>query len=84
MQKERSFWPEWAQLLQQSGLADIVAALLSSAGPLNVLLAQILYTGRPFLGQSLSTERFEALISIFENQEESRSFAAFIREEKSG
>jgi hypothetical protein len=31
-----------------------------------------------------SDERFSALVSLFENQEESRSFAAFIREESSG
>lgn len=84
MQKERSFWPEWAHLLQQSGLAEIVAALLSAAGPLNLLLAQLLHAGRPFLGQSFSTERYNALVNLFENQEESRSFAAFIREETSG
>jgi hypothetical protein len=84
MQKDRSFWPEWAHLLQHSGLADIVASLLCSAGPLNMFLAQILYAGRPFLGQAAAGERFDALVHIFENQEESRSFAAFIREESSG
>ena len=28
MQKDRSFWPEWAHLLQHSGLAEIAASLL--------------------------------------------------------
>jgi hypothetical protein len=83
MQKERSFWPEWARLLQQSGLTEFAAALLVSAGPLNILVAQILYAGRPFLGQSLSTEHFNALVNLFEDQEEGRLFAAFIREERS-
>lgn len=84
MQKERSFWPEWARLLQQSGLAEIAAAFLSSAGPLNMFLAQVLYASRPFFGQSLSVERFDALVNLFEDQEESRSFAAYIRKESSG
>jgi hypothetical protein len=84
MQKDRSFWPEWAHLLQQSGLAEIAASLLYSAGPLNMFLAQLLYAGKPLLGNALSGERFDALVKIFENQEESRSFAAFIREESSG
>lgn len=84
MQKDRSFWPEWAHLLQQSGLAEIVASLLCSAGPLNMFLAQVLYAGRPFIGDMVTNERFDALVQIFENQEESRSFAAFIREESSG
>jgi LmbE family N-acetylglucosaminyl deacetylase len=51
---------------------------------LNMFLAQLLYAGRPFLGQAVTGERFDALVKIFENQEESRSFAAFIREESSG
>jgi hypothetical protein len=84
MQKDRSFWPEWARFLQRSGLAEITAALLSSAGTLNVFLAQVLYLGRPFLGNAVSDERFDALVNLFEDQEESRHFAAFIREESSG
>lgn len=84
MQKEHSFWPEWAHFLQHTGLAEIVASLLSSAGPLTVFLAQVMYAGRPLLGQMGSSERFDALIQLFEDQEESRSFAAFIREESTG
>jgi ubiquinone/menaquinone biosynthesis C-methylase UbiE len=83
MLKDRSFWPEWARFLQHSGLVEIVAALMQSAGPLNRLLAQVLYAGRPFLGQAVSEEQFDALVHIFEDQEESSSFAAYIREETS-
>ena len=84
MQKERSFWPEWAHFLHQWGLTEIAAALLDAGGPLNVFLAQAVYVGRPFLGRGRTQERMDALASLFENQEESRSFAAFIREETSG
>ncbi len=84
MQKDRSFWPEWARILHQWGITDLVAALLEAAGPLNVFLAQAVFAGRPFLGQVVSAERLEALGSLFEDQEEARSFAAFIREESSG
>ena len=49
-----------------------------------MFLAQVMYAGRPFIGQVVSEERFDALIHVFEDQEESRSFAAFIREESSG
>jgi len=84
MQKERSFWPEWARFLQHTGLSEIVASLLCSAGPLTMFLAQVMYAGRPFIGQAVSNERFDAMIQLFEDQEESRSFAAFIREESSG
>ena len=84
MQKDRSFWPEWAHILQHWGLSEMVAALLEAAGPLNVFLAQVVFAGQPFLNQVVSTERLAALAGLFEDQEEARSFAAFIREESSG
>ncbi len=84
MQKDRSFWPEWAHFLKRSGLTELVAALLEAAGPLNVFLAQVIFAGSPFLRPVIPEERISALASLFEDQEESRSFAAFIREESSG
>ena len=84
MRKDRSFWPEWAHFLQQSGLTELVAALLEAAGPLNVLMVQVVYAARPFLGRGASVDRLQALANLFEDQEESRSFAAFIREESTG
>lgn len=84
MQKEHSFWPDWARFLHQWGLAELTAALLDTAGPLNVFLAQMMYAGRPFLSQAVPEERLMALAKLFEDQEESRSFAAFLREESSG
>ncbi len=84
MQKDRSFWPEWAHILQQWGLSEVAAALLEAAGPLNVFFAQVVFAGQPLLGQVVSKERLDALAGLFEDQEETRSFAAFIREESSG
>lgn len=84
MQKDRSFWPEWARFLQRWGLTEIVAAVVEAAGPLNIILAQVLYAGGPVLGLVVPDERLNALASMFEDQEESRSFAAFIREESTG
>jgi hypothetical protein len=81
MPKDRSFWPEWARILQHWGVSDLVAVLLEAAGPLHIFLAQAVHAGRPFFGQNIPDERFNALASLFENQEESRSFAAFLREE---
>ncbi len=83
MPKDRSFWPEWARILNKWGLADLVAALLEAAGPLNLFMAQVVFAGHPFLSQVIPEERLSALASLFEDQEESRSFAAYIREESS-
>jgi hypothetical protein len=84
MQKDRSFWPEWAHFLRKSGLNEIVAAVLDAGGPVNLFLAQIVYAGQPFLNRVVPGERLEAMAGLFEDQEESRLFAAFIREESSG
>ena len=84
MQKDRSFWPEWSRFLHRSGLTDLAAALLDAAGPLSVLVAQAVYAIRPFLGQVVSADGLQALTNLFEDQEEGRSFATFIREESSG
>lgn len=83
MQKDRSFWSEWAHFLHQWGLAELAGSLLEAAGPLNVFLAQVVYAGRPFIGQSISEAKLAALTDLFEDKEESRSFAAFLREESS-
>ncbi|NLG98274.1 MAG: hypothetical protein GX491_13020 [Chloroflexi bacterium] len=84
MQKDRSFWPDWARFLHHYGLSDIAAALLEAAGPLNVFLAQAVYAGRPFFSRSGSVDHLDALADLFEDQEESRSFASYLREESSG
>ncbi len=84
MQKDRSFWSGWASFLQHWGLTEIAAALLETAGPLSIFLATLVYAGRPFFRQVFPDERLLALAELFEDQEESRSFAAFIRKESSG
>ena len=51
MQKDRSFWPEWAQVLRRWGLTELIAALLEAASPLNVFLAQAVFASQPLFGQ---------------------------------
>jgi hypothetical protein len=80
MRIERSFWSRWAQFLQHWGLAEIAAVLLDAMGPLNIIFAQFVYIGQPFLGKPGSPNQWEALANLLENQEESRNFAAFLRE----
>ena len=80
MRIERSFWSRWAQFLQHWGLTEFVASLLETMGPLNILVAQFVFIGQPFLGKAGSPNQWEAIASLLENQEESRTFAAFLRE----
>ena len=83
MQPDRKFWPEWARFLHRWGLDNVAAALLETAGPLTIILAQLVYFSQPLIGQGQSTrQRLQALAGLFEDQEESRSFAIYLREEK--
>lgn len=84
MQKDTSFWSDWAAFLKKWGLDEITAALLDGAGPVHVLLAQFLYMGRPLLGELFSSDRLNALEGMIEDRDESRSFAAYLREESIG
>jgi hypothetical protein len=81
MQEHRSLWPAWAHFLQRKGLNDFVAALLESAGPLSIFLAQFMHAGQPFLSRTLPESHWQALATLLEDPNESRSFAAFLREE---
>ncbi len=82
MQPERKFWPEWARFLHLWGLDNVAAAMLETAGPLTIILAQLVYFSQPLIGQGASAGRLQALANLFEDQEESRSFAIYLREEK--
>lgn len=83
MKFERSFWSEWARILQRWGLDEPVAAILETAGPLNTFLAQFVYFGQPFLSLTPKGNQWQALANMLESQDETRLFASFLREEGS-
>jgi len=83
MPSDRSYWPEWARFLHRLGISELAATLLEAAGPVHLILANLVYAGQPWISQVISGERAQALASLFEDQIESKSFAAFIREETS-
>lgn len=74
-------WSQWVKVLQQWGLQDIAAELLDAAGPVQVVLAQVIYLSRPALEPFLSTERLDAVAALLEDHDASRAFAAYLREE---
>ena len=80
--KTQTFWPGWAHFLQRFGILNPAAALLDAAGPLTWFFAQIIYLGQPFLDGSRPESQWQALAGLLEDREESRSFAAFLREEE--
>ena len=69
----RSHWTEWADKLRRYQLDGLAFWLLEAGRPLVILSAQMLYIGRPFLGDNA-----EALAQTLESDDEVRAFAAFL------
>ncbi|HNZ13039.1 MAG TPA: hypothetical protein PKL11_05230 [Anaerolineaceae bacterium] len=80
MQGENPHWMIWAQFLQRWGVKEIAAALLEAGGPLNIFMAQLAYAGGP-LFSSQQPSGWQALAETLENPQQSRAFAAFLRQE---
>ena len=78
MDAPRTVWPFWINALQQQGWAHFAAWVLEAAGPLNLLGAQILYLGQPFLPASTSNG-LRALANLLEEEDEARDFIAQLK-----
>ncbi len=76
MQSPREHWIHWAVFLRRYQLDGIVTWLLEAGRPLAFVSAQILYFGRPFLGQEV-----DSLAQMLESGDESHAFAAFLEGE---
>lgn len=77
MQSSRNYWIQWAETLRRYQLEGFIAWLLDAGRPLALLSAQMLYMGRPFLGEGLG-----ALAHMLESDDETRAFASFLDHEE--
>jgi hypothetical protein len=82
MGENHQYWQGWAKFLQHWGLRAPASTVLENAGPLTVIIAQLIYFGQPLLGQTAPGNQWQALANLLEDRSESRSFAAFLREEE--
>jgi hypothetical protein len=69
----RAHWLEWVERLRRYQLDGLAGWLLDAGRPLVVLSAQVLYMGRPFLGESA-----DALARMLESDDEARAFASLL------
>ena len=69
----RTHWLQWAEILRRYQLDGIVSWLLNAGRPLALISAQVLYMGRPFLGEGA-----DALASTLESDDEASAFASFL------
>jgi hypothetical protein len=79
MQSLRSYWPAWAERLQNWKLDGFAAWLLEAGGPFTLLGSQVLYFASPFLGG----KKIETLAQMLEEIEEVHAFVNYLREEAS-
>ena len=75
MSTPRSHWSNWANQLHRLHLDSIAAWALEAGAPVALLGAQALFVTRPFLGA-----HSEIVANMLENEEETRAFAAYLRE----
>lgn len=73
-------WQTWAQNLHRWGVKEGAATLLDAAGPLTMLLAQIIYISQPLLGRLVSPESMTALAAMLEEPSQTRAFVETLRE----
>ena len=69
----RAHWSQWAETLRRYQLDGLASWMLDAGRPLVLLSAQLLYMGKPFLG-----EHADALARTLESDDETRAFAAFL------
>lgn len=78
---DRSYWTGWARTLQRLRMKGITLALLDGAGPLKLVIAQLILAGTPFLDRA-GSDQWQAAAEMLEDSKTSSDFASFLREEK--
>ncbi len=78
MDMPRAYWPKWTETLRSLGLADLVAWVLEASGPINILGAQMLYISQPLVSKN-SSQGFNALATLLEQEDEARAFVAMLK-----
>ncbi len=73
-------WHMWVRNLHRWGIQDMVASILEIAGPVNFIGAQVIYLCQPFLKQSISDQKIDALAGIFEDPAQTQLFISSLRE----
>lgn len=73
MQSPREDWLRWVDTLRRYQADGFVSWLLDAGRPLAILSAQLLYLGRPFLGETA-----QAVGRMLESDEEANAFATLL------
>jgi hypothetical protein len=74
------YWKQWQQALSRWQLRKMAATILESAGLFHPFIAQLLLIGQPMLSQT-TREEIDAMVSLLEEPQSSRAFAAYLMKE---
>lgn len=80
MELNQHIWRVWVEKAHRWGFEDEIATLLEAAGPLTALGAQMIYLAQPFLSPVLPNNHLDQLAELLERPEQTRAFAALLRE----
>ena len=75
-------WINWSNTLQRWNLRGIVASCIDSSGGLSIIIAQLMYFSKPFLGGILQGEDWTDMANMLDNEDDRKSFVSFLREEE--
>lgn len=77
---KHQIWQHWADRLHMWGISGFAVAFLEAAGPLRIFAAQMVYLGQPIMQTWFAPQTFQALLSIFEDDQQAESFISILRE----
>lgn len=77
----QTYWNNWAQTLQRLKMKGISLAILDGAGPIKIVIAQLIFAGLPFVDME-KKHQWQAAAEMLEDNKISSEFATFLREEK--
>jgi len=80
MTEGRQFWQTWVDLLSRWGLSNAAAVILETAGPLNIVGAQVVYLAQPLFTPGLGRGASDALARVLEDAAERQAFIHLLRE----
>jgi hypothetical protein len=78
---KHQIWQYWAERLHTWGMSGIAAAFLEAAGPMRVLMAQVAYAIGPVFAAWFSPGTYQALVSLFEEDQQAEAFIRILRED---
>lgn len=71
----------WSNNLKNRGLGHVAALLLEAFNPLNIIVAQLLYIGQPFMRGILPQGNLFRLAGMLEDSQKTSQFVELLREE---